>query len=156
MIKYDSWISMVHSNKGCFLLHIHYACLQLSSTCVFILRPSLLKQAYLECSWSSWHRERDSTCTETFFLIFLLGYNFHNHKCTLSKCTIQSVRFSRSVVSDSLEPMNCSTSGFHVHHQLPELEQTHIHPVSDAIQASHLLLPPSPPAFSFSQHWGLF
>ena len=101
--------------------------------------------------------EKETQPVQRLFLkIFLLRYNFHNHKCTLSKCTIQSVRFSRSVVSDSLEPMNCSTSGFHVHHQLPELEQTHIHPVSDAIQASHLLLPPSPPAFSFSQHWGLF
>ena len=79
MIKYDSWISVVHSNKGCFLIHIHYACLQLSSTGVFIVGTRLLKQAYLECTWSSWHRERDSTHTQTFFLfkISLLRYNFH-------------------------------------------------------------------------------
>ena len=45
--------------------------------------------------------------------------------------------------------MDCSTPGFSVHHQLPELVQTHIHWVSDAIQPSHLLLSPSPPAAIF-------
>ena len=53
------------------------------------------------------------------------------------------------------EPMDCSTPGFPVHHQLPELTQTHVHRVSDAIQPSHPLLPPSPPALSLSQHQGL-
>ena len=47
-------------------------------------------------------------------------------------------------------------SGFPVHHQLPELTQTHVHQVSDAIQPSHPLSPPSPPAFNLSQHQGLF
>ena len=46
------------------------------------------------------------------------------------------------------EPMDYSTPGFPVHHQLPELAQTHVHQVSDAIQPSHPLLSPSPPAFS--------
>ena len=46
--------------------------------------------------------------------------------------------------------------GFPVHHQLSELAQTHVHWVSDAIQALHLLPSPSPPAFNFSQHQGLF
>ena len=53
-------------------------------------------------------------------------------------------------------PMDCSTSGFPVHHQLSELTQTHVHPVSDAIQPSHPLLSLSPPSFSLSQHQGLF
>ena len=44
------------------------------------------------------------------------------------------------------DPMNCSTSGFPVHHQLPEFTQTHIHRVGDAIQPSHPLLSPSPSA----------
>ena len=43
-----------------------------------------------------------------------------------------------------------------VHHQLPKLPQTHVHRVSDAIQPSHPLLSPSPPAFNLSQHQGLF
>ena len=67
-----------------------------------------------------------------------------------------SVQFIRSVVSDSLWPMDCSTPGFPVHYQLPELAQTHVHWVSDAIQPSHPLSSPSPPAFNLSQHQGLF
>ena len=66
------------------------------------------------------------------------------------------VKFSHSVVSDSLRPMDCSTLGFPVHHQLTELAQTHVHQVGDATQPSHPLSFPSPPAFSFSQHQGLF
>ena len=53
-------------------------------------------------------------------------------------------------------PRNCSMPGFPVHHQLPKLAQTHVHPVGDAIRPSHPLLSPSPPAFNLSQHQGLF
>ena len=53
-------------------------------------------------------------------------------------------------------PMDYSTAGFPVHHQLPELAQTHVHRVSDAIQPCHPLLSSSPPAFNLSQHQGLF
>ena len=52
--------------------------------------------------------------------------------------------------------MNCSTPGLPVHHQLPEFTQTHIHQVSDAIQPSHPLLSPSPPAPNPSQYQSLF
>ena len=52
--------------------------------------------------------------------------------------------------------MDCSMPGFPVHHQIPELAQTHIHRVSDTIQPSHPLSTPSPPAFNLSQHQGLF
>ena len=69
---------------------------------------------------------------------------------------LSSVQFSHSVMSDSLRSMDYSTPGFAVHHQLLELVQTHAHWVSDAIQPSHPLSPPSPPAFSLSQHQGLF
>ena len=54
------------------------------------------------------------------------------------------------------DPMDCSTPGFSVHHQLPEPTQTHVHCVGDAIQPSHPLSSPSPPAFNPSQHQGLF
>ena len=54
------------------------------------------------------------------------------------------------------DPMNCSTPGFPVHHQLLELTQTHVHRVSDAIQPSHPLSSLSPPVFNLSQHQGLF
>ena len=48
------------------------------------------------------------------------------------------------------DPMNCSTSGLPVHYQLLEFTQTHVHWVGDAIQSSHPLLSPSPPAFNLS------
>ena len=54
------------------------------------------------------------------------------------------------------DPMDCSIPGFPVHHQLSELAQIHVHRVSDAIQPSHPLSSPSPPAFNISQHQGLF
>ena len=54
------------------------------------------------------------------------------------------------------DPMGCSMPGFPVHHHLPELSQTHVHHVSDAIQPSHPLLSPSPPTFSLAQHQVLF
>ena len=61
---------------------------------------------------------------------------------TLStKVRISSVQFSRSVMSYSFQPMDCSTPGLPVHHQLPELIQTHVHRVGDAIQLSHPVVP---------------
>ena len=56
----------------------------------------------------------------------------------------------------SCSPMDCSMPGFPVHHQLPELAQTHVHRVSDAIQPSCSLSSPSSPAFNLSHHQGLF
>ena len=53
-------------------------------------------------------------------------------------------------------PTDCNTPGFLVLHHLPELVQSHVHWVSDAIQSSLPLLPPSPPALNLSQHQGLF
>ena len=54
------------------------------------------------------------------------------------------------------DPMDCSMPGIPVLHHHPEFAQTHVHWVSDAIQPSHPLLPPSPPALNLSQHQGLF
>ena len=54
------------------------------------------------------------------------------------------------------DPMNRSTPGLPVHHHLPEFTQTHVHRVSDAIQPSHPLSSPSPPAPNPSQHQSLF
>ena len=71
---------------------------------------------------------------------------------------VNSVQFS-SVTQACLtlcDPMDCSTPGIPVHHQLLEFTQTHVLWVGDAIQPSHPLLSPSPPAFNLSQHQGLF
>ena len=71
--------------------------------------------------------------------------------------TYESVQFS-SVIQSCLtlcHPMNHSTPGLPVHHQLPEFTQTHAHQVGDAIQPSHPLSAPSP-APNPSQHQGLF
>ena len=54
------------------------------------------------------------------------------------------------------DPMNCSTPGLPVHHQLQESTQTHVHRIGDAIQPSHPLSPPFPPALNLSQHQSLF
>ena len=59
-------------------------------------------------------------------------------------------------MSDSLWPHGTSMPGLPGHHQFPEFTQTHVHWVGDAIQPSHPLLSPSPPAFNLSQHQGLF
>ena len=54
------------------------------------------------------------------------------------------------------DPMDCSTPGLLVYHQLPEFTQTHVHWVGDAIQPSYPLLSSSPPVFTLSQHQGIF
>ena len=72
--------------------------------------------------------------------------------CLLWKGNTLSVQFSPTLC----DPVEHSTPGFPVHHQLLELVQTHVHWVSDAIQPSHPLSSPSPPTFNLSQHQGLF
>ena len=69
-----------------------------------------------------------------------------------------SIQFSSATQSypTLCNPMDCSTPGLSVHHQLLEFTQTHVQRVGDAIQPSHPLLSPSPPAFNLSPHQGLF
>ena len=67
-----------------------------------------------------------------------------------------SVQFSRSVVSNSLRRHELQHPGLPVHHHLPELTQTHIHRVGDAIQPSHPRSSPFPPAPNPSQNQSLF
>ena len=69
---------------------------------------------------------------------------------------VSLTKFSPSVVSNSLQPMNHSMPGLPVHQQHPEFTQTPVHWVSDAIQPSHPLSSPSPPAPNPFQHQGLF
>ena len=69
---------------------------------------------------------------------------------------VSSVQFSCSVMSDSLWPHESQHAGLPVHHKILEFTQTHAHRVGDAIQHSHPLSSPSPPAPNPSQHQGLF
>jgi len=90
----------------------------------------------------------NTSCTTV--LLFRIDPSFGNPEThiifVILTNRISSVQFSRSVISDS---------GLPVHHQLPEFTQTHVHRVSDAIQPSHPLSSPSPPAPNPSQHQSL-
>ena len=97
--------------------------------------------------------------TNAILIRILAGFFEETEKLTLKfilKC--KGPQFSSVAKScpTLCGPMDCSTTGFPVHHQLPEPTQTHVHSVSDTTQPSHPLSSPSPPAFSLSQHQGLF
>ena len=73
----------------------------------------------------------------------------------LASCSVQFSSVTHSCLT-VCNPMDCSTPSLPVHHQLPEFTQTHVYQVSDAIQPSHLLSSPFPPAFNLSQHQSPF
>ena len=88
----------------------------------------------------------------------LLASSFFTNSATWEALITLSVQFS-SVTQSCLtlcDPMDCSRPGFPAHHQLPELAQTHVHHVGDAIQPSPPLSSPSPAAFNLCQHQGPF
>ena len=93
-------------------------------------------------------------CNNLFITIKLLKLIYIN-----KLITVQSISSFSSVAQSCLtlcNPMGCSTPHFPVYHQLPELAQTCVHRVSDAIQPSQPQSSPSPLAFHLSQHQGLF
>ena len=82
-----------------------------------------------------------------------MSQSYYSDKPCAGTLQFSSVAQSRPTLCD---PVNRSTPGLPVHHQLPEFTQTHVHRVSDAIQPSHSLSSPSPPAPNPSQHQSLF
>ena len=96
-----------------------------------------LRKSTLNIHWKDW-----CWCWSFNTLVFIIFY-----------VQFSSVPQSCPTLCD---PMNCSTPGLSVHHQLLEFTQTHVHQVSDAIQPSHPLSSPSPPVFSLSKHKDLF
>ena len=92
------------------------------------------------------------------FYFFLLEYSCFT--CLSFCCTAKWISYQFSSVAQSCptlcDPMDCSTPGLPVHHQLPEFIQTHVHWIGDAIQPSHPLSSPSSPTFNLSQHQSLF
>ena len=106
---------------------------------------------------------QEATWNWMLWEIWVNKYNIWNlslftHTVSLISQTRGDIQFS--LVTQSCptlcDPMDCSTPGFLVHHQLLKLTQTHVHWVSDAIPPSHPLSSPFPPAFNLSQHQGLF
>jgi len=93
----------------------------------------------------------------TKFLFDLLSSCFSIHsRLQISFFLFLLLLFSGQDMSNSLRPHRLSTSGFSVLHCLPGFAQSHIHWVNDAIQSSHTVLLPSPPAHNLSKHQGLF
>ena len=82
----------------------------------------------------------------------ILGLFFlENKPSNIYACVFALVSLVTQSCPTLCDPMDCSTPGFPVHHQLLELAQTRVHQVGDAIQPSHLPVVPTPPAFSLSQ-----
>ena len=121
------------------------------------------------CQTSSFSNQIPRSHRDVSSLVPYLGYQVHQFfEISLESVKINpyyffsisyySVQFSSVAQScpTLCDPINHSTPGLPVHHQLPESTQTHVHRVSDAIQPSHPLLSPCPPAFNLSQHQGLF
>ena len=111
--------------------------------CDVLLYIFLVLFVYYECFFSDIMKYMHSILD---IIIHIWNKNYH------------SVQFSSVTQSRPTlwHPMDCSTPGLPVHHQLPEFTQTHIHRVSDAIQSSHPPSSPSPLASNPSQHQRLF
>ena len=136
------------------LLHLLLG-LNLSSSCSVCLCLFSVFKVYLS--------DMNFTIPDFFQFQFTWTTFFHPHTFNLYvsldlKWVSCSVQFS--LVTQSCptlcDPMNRSMPGLPVHHQLLESTQIHVHIVGDAIQPSHSLLFPSPPAFNNSQHQGIF
>ena len=101
---------------------------------------------YIDCQWPWMH------------LIHKKNNRTYNRDKKEGKKTFFGVHPDSSVAQSCQtlhDPMDCRTPGFPVHHQLSELAQNHVR-VSDAVQTSHLLSSPSPPALGLCQHQGIF
>ena len=122
----------------------------------FTISLSLLKLMSIESVMPSNHLIlSSSSCLQSFLASgsFLMSQLFISGGQSIGASASASVQFS-SVAQSCLtlcNPMDCSTPGLPVYHQLLEFTQTHVHRVSDTIQSS-----PSPPSFNLSQHQGLF
>ena len=100
--------------------------------------------------------EQNLSCETLWLFNFFRIPIFLNNKSSILLVQFSSVSSVAQSCPTLCDPMNCSTSGLPVHHQLPEFTQTHVHWVGDAIQPPHPLSSPSPPAPSPSQHQSLF
>ena len=125
------------------------------------------EEAFIRHYWEAWRavihgvtksRTRLSKWTDLNWDIFEKTVNFYRELSSgeaLHRRKLCCYSVTKSCLT-LCSPMDCSTSGVPVFHYLLEFAQTHVHWVSDTIQASHPLSTSSPPAFNLSQHQGLF
>ena len=129
---YSPW-ACKESNMTEQLTHAH------THTHTHFLQHRILLSCHLPCSFPSG-------------LVSILSFNIQNTaRKPSSKVWFELLQFSlvAQLCLSLCNPMDSNKPGFPVHHQLPELYQTHVHQVSDAIQPSLLLLSPSPLVFNF-------
>ena len=142
---YDDWFWLSESLRGLYWI--------VSIIWIYLLNLYLVH--YVTGFGYFWWEFKTITENDQFFINLKNAFLETEHEShTFLK--FSSVHLSCSIVSEFGDPIGCSSQGFPVHHQLPELTQTHVHQVGDAIQLSHPLLPSSPPVLSLSQHQGLF
>ena len=111
---------------------------------------SLKEKGWQYCSkWKNLNFKTKIRIAENLYLSL---WHASQHSKSFLKRSLSSVQFSSVAHScpTLCGPLDWRTPGFPVHHQLPEFTQTHVHQVSDAIQPSHPLSSPSPPAFNLS------
>ena len=144
--------SQIYSNTLTFYIRIPHWILALFISGMMVITRVHSWTSFIPCGWFDHFSGLELSLKVEQISLFktkLSCYSLEN----LLNITVQ---FSHSVVSNYLWPMDCSTPGYPVHHQLLEFAQTHVHQVSDAIQPSHSLSSPSLPAFNLSQQQGVF
>ena len=124
-------------------------------TCVFLSAPVKRAGIFPETEKCTWYEDREclpSLSMGTFYFPYTLRI-----RSAVQFSLVTQFSSDQSLSRVRLcDPMNRSTPGLPVHHQLPESTQTHVHWVGDAIQPSHPLSSPSPPVLNLPQHQGLF
>ena len=123
------------------------------SDCSHKIKRCLVLERNVVTNLDSVLKSRDITLLTKVHLVRAMDFPVVMYGCEFSSVQFSSVPQSCPTLCN---PMNHSTPGLPVHHQLPEFTQTHVHRVGDAIQTSHPLSSPSPPALNLSQHQGLF
>ena len=154
---FESWAgqSIQYETQNSHLKAL-FLCLSLHAPPHPPLQLTLLLSAWALLSWQSSQFWSD-LCFLYFSAWQFLQFVFlKSWSLTESPSRAQSVSSVAQSCPALCDPMDCSMPGFPVYHQLPELAQTHVHQVSDAIQPFCPLPSPSPPTFNLSQHQGLF
>ena len=126
-------------------------CLSLYSCEHSLVHPSITPSFYSSCS-----ETREHTQSWTPLLPLLSSVGFAHSQFSVSSILYHQLSSVAQLCPTLCDPMNCSMPGLPVHHQLLEFTQTNVHWVGDAIQPSHPLSSPSPPAPNPSQPQGLF